>query len=247
MVDRGYYARDRQTAYVDAPQAIGSAATISAPHMHAYCLELMRDSLKPGNRVLDGASPDRHGFYSKRERERERERPGLTPAEISFPSPRPSLAFHDDGVNEQVGSGSGYLTAVMAHMVRGEGGLAVGLEHIPSLHRAGEENCRRDPGARTLLDSGELVFVLGDGRRGHLESSPYDCIHVGAAATSIPSNLLEQLARGGRLVCPVGKEGGSQRLVCVDRDRDSGKLSERIVMGVQYVPLCSKEHQLGRW
>eukprot|EP00215_Chloropicon_roscoffensis_P008364 CAMPEP_0197505278 /NCGR_PEP_ID=MMETSP1312-20131121/4080_1 /TAXON_ID=464262 /ORGANISM="Genus nov. species nov., Strain RCC2335" /LENGTH=236 /DNA_ID=CAMNT_0043052213 /DNA_START=117 /DNA_END=828 /DNA_ORIENTATION=- len=197
LVDRGYYARDRQTAYVDAPQAIGSAATISAPHMHAYCLELMRDSLKPGNRVLD------------------------------------------------VGSGSGYLTAVMAHMVRGEGGLAVGLEHIPSLHRAGEENCRRDPGARTLLDSGELVFVLGDGRRGHLESSPYDCIHVGAAATSIPSNLLEQLARGGRLVCPVGKEGGSQRLVCVDRDRDSGKLSERIVMGVQYVPLCSKETSSG--
>ena len=45
-----------QWAYMDAPQSIGYAATISAPHMHAYALELLLDQLRPGAKVLDVGS-----------------------------------------------------------------------------------------------------------------------------------------------------------------------------------------------
>lgn len=54
-VDRAHYVPEvsRSNAYVDAPEPIGHGATISAPHMHAMCLELLRDHLKPGARALD--------------------------------------------------------------------------------------------------------------------------------------------------------------------------------------------------
>ncbi|KAK2723010.1 protein-L-isoaspartate(D-aspartate) O-methyltransferase-like isoform X4 [Artemia franciscana] len=53
-VDRGFYCPSN--AYFDAPESIGYGATISAPHMHAYALELLRDQLKPGAKVLDVGS-----------------------------------------------------------------------------------------------------------------------------------------------------------------------------------------------
>merc|ERR1719471_2215563 len=54
QVDRGHYSK--KNAYMDAPQAIGYNITISAPHMHAHALELLKDHLKPGMRSLDVGS-----------------------------------------------------------------------------------------------------------------------------------------------------------------------------------------------
>ncbi|XP_065564487.1 protein-L-isoaspartate(D-aspartate) O-methyltransferase-like isoform X3 [Artemia franciscana] len=54
LVDRGLYAPHNQ--YMDAPQSIGYGATISAPHMHAYALELLHEQLKSGGKVLDVGS-----------------------------------------------------------------------------------------------------------------------------------------------------------------------------------------------
>ena len=52
-VDRGQFCSNGLNAYEDSPQPIDYSATISAPHMHAYCLEWLKDKLVPGAKVLD--------------------------------------------------------------------------------------------------------------------------------------------------------------------------------------------------
>ena len=64
---------------------------------------------------------------------------------------------------------------------------------------------------------------------GYAEKGPYDAIHVGAAAKTVPPALVEQLATPGRMIIPVGTY--SQRLVQVDKDAD-GQITERDLFGV---------------
>lgn len=80
------------------------------------------------------------------------------------------------------------------------------------------------------------MHTEGDGRKGVPQYAPYDAIHVGAAAAITPNALLEQLANGGRLIVPVGPEGGEQYMTQYDKDTD-GKVKETRLMGVMYVPL----------
>eukprot|EP00271_Cylindrocystis_brebissonii_P019113 TRINITY_DN567_c0_g1_i1.p1 TRINITY_DN567_c0_g1~~TRINITY_DN567_c0_g1_i1.p1 ORF type:complete len:264 (-),score=49.82 TRINITY_DN567_c0_g1_i1:852-1643(-) len=190
QIDRADYVVDRQGAYEDRPQPLGFSATISAPHMHGYCLSLLEEHLQPGMKVLD------------------------------------------------VGSGSGYLTAVMALMV-GESGRAIGVEHIPELVERAKRSVQQGPAAH-LMEKGQLSFHATDGRLGYPEEAPFDAIHVGAAAPDLPQKLVEQLKVGGRLVCPVGTY--SQELEIVDK-RAGGAILRRSAMSVQYVPLTDrKEH-----
>lgn len=55
-IDRGLFITDGKPPYVDSPMPIGYNATISAPHMHAMCLELLEDCLQPGMSALDVGS-----------------------------------------------------------------------------------------------------------------------------------------------------------------------------------------------
>lgn len=59
----------------------------------------------------------------------------------------------------------------------------------------------------------------------------------------LPHALIEQLAPGGAMICPVGPEGGPQEMVLVEKHHD-GRVEQRAVMGVIYVPLCDRGHQL---
>jgi protein-L-isoaspartate(D-aspartate) O-methyltransferase len=104
-----------------------------------------------------------------------------------------------------IGSGSGYLTHVMAELV-GEKGLVVGLEHIKELKELGEHNMAKSPEGRKFLESGKVKFRLGDGRKGwveepregeQVEGKGWDVIHVGASAAEIHPELLEQLKAPG--------------------------------------------------
>lgn len=75
-----------------------------------------------------------------------------------------------------------------------------------------------------------------------ISEAPFDAIHVGAAAATVPQALVNQLKPGGRLFIPVGAEYGEQYLEQIDKQQD-GSITRKRLMGVHYVPLVNKEHK----
>lgn len=133
-----------------------------------------------------------------------------------------------------IGSGSGYLTAVLANLV-GPTGTVIGIDHIQPLVDMSIANLSKSEVGKKMMEMGQVRFVLGDGRKGWKEGAPYDAIHVGAAAAEHHAALTEQLKSPGRLFVPVA-EGGQQHIYIVDKKQD-GSVERRKLYGVQYVPL----------
>ncbi|EGX89974.1 protein-beta-aspartate methyltransferase [Cordyceps militaris CM01] len=110
-----------------------------------------------------------------------------------------------------IGSGSGYLTHVMAELV-GPRGLVVGVEHINALRDKGEANMRKSAEGTQLLNSGKVKFIAADGRKGLNEPARkgeeelgtlWDAIHVGASASEVHDELINQLKSPGCMFIPV--------------------------------------------
>jgi len=145
-----------------------------------------------------------------------------------------------------VGSGSGYLVAVIAHLIQPHGKV-VGIEHIQELVDLSIANLRKDPIHSRWLDDGTITIVKGDGRLGNEGTAPYDAIHVGAAAKSIHEPLVEQLKSPGRLFIPVddyhnGRSGGGQHIWHVTKD-EKGEVTREKKYGVFYVPLTDNQFE----
>jgi protein-L-isoaspartate(D-aspartate) O-methyltransferase len=124
----------------------------------------------------------------------------------------------------EVGTGSGYQAAVLAHA-----GCRVWTIEI---FRALAEEARS---RLARLGYANVSVRHGDGYAGWPEVAPFDAIVVTAAAESVPSPLLQQLAPGGRLVMPVGKESSDQALLLVQKD-SAGEISSREILPVRFVP-----------
>ncbi len=125
----------------------------------------------------------------------------------------------------EVGSGCGYQSAVLAHLVA----EVYSVERIQALVRRARESLSE-------LRINNVRLRHGDGYAGWPVHAPYDAILVAAAPTEVPPALLEQLADGGRLVIPTGN-GREQRLICITREGNI--CHERELEPVSFVPLTA--------
>lgn len=125
----------------------------------------------------------------------------------------------------EVGTGSGYQAAVLAQLA----GHVHSLEIIPSLAEAAQARLHR-------LGHDNVTVHCADGYHGWPEAAPFDGIIITAATPTIPPPLIDQMARGGRLIAPLGSPWDSQMLVVVTRD-EQGALTHRNLLPVAFVPL----------
>jgi protein-L-isoaspartate(D-aspartate) O-methyltransferase len=127
----------------------------------------------------------------------------------------------------EIGAGSGYQTAVLSMLAR----KVFAIERLP--HLADEAKARL-----TQLGIRNVTLKAGDGTNGWDAYRPFDAILVAAGGPDVPDPLVHQLAVGGRLVVPVGKDQKSQTLIRVIRT-ESGWTQEDFGP-VAFVPLIGE-------
>jgi protein-L-isoaspartate(D-aspartate) O-methyltransferase len=134
------------------------------------------------------------------------------------------LALTDRVKVLEIGTGSGYQTAVLAHLCR----RVYTMERYRTL--------MRDAEAR-LADLGlsNVTAMVGDGTRGWAAQAPFDRIIVTAAARAVPQTLVDQLRPGGVMVLPIESRSGEQELVRITVT-DGGPVHEPL-LAVRFVPL----------
>jgi protein-L-isoaspartate(D-aspartate) O-methyltransferase len=131
------------------------------------------------------------------------------------------------GPNEKVleiGTGSGYQAAILAE-------LEIEVYSI-------EVNETLAQRAKTTLENlgyKNIHLKTGDGYAGWQENAPFDAILVTCSPTSIPPRLEEQLAEGGRMIIPVGRQNSVQYLYLLEKHQ--GKIKQKNVMPVRFVPM----------
>ncbi len=124
----------------------------------------------------------------------------------------------------EVGTGSGYQTAILSHLVE----HVFSVERIKSLQWEAKRRLKQ-------LDIYNVSTKHGDGWQGWAAKAPFDAIIVTAAAQKVPQALLDQLADGGRLVIPVGED--EQQLYKIIRKGD--EFISQLIETVRFVPLVA--------
>jgi len=129
----------------------------------------------------------------------------------------------------EVGTGSGYQAAVLAHFTP----HVRTIEIVRPLAEAARKRLHR-------LGYDCVEVRHGDGYNGWPAGGPFDAIIVTCAAGQIPPPLLKQLKPGGRMVIPVGGRFAVQRLMLVEKD-EQGEVTSRSLMAVRFVPLLRRD------
>jgi protein-L-isoaspartate(D-aspartate) O-methyltransferase len=125
----------------------------------------------------------------------------------------------------EIGTGSGYLTALLAELAA----EVFSVERHAILADAARN-------LLTVMGYNNVTVIVGDGSRGLIERAPYDAVIVSAAAAEVPGALLEQLAEGGRLIIPIGTTD-SQQLQLIRMENGEPRTSLRELC--RFVPLVS--------
>ena len=137
------------------------------------------------------------------------------------------LALRPDDKVLEIGSGSGYQTAILASLAQ----QVFSLERIPELADLARRNL-----AEAAISNAEVI--IGDGTLGHAEEAPYDKIIVTAAAPHLPSMLSDQLADGGKIVIPVGPRL-AQDLMVFRKEGDT--ITSETHVACRFVPLIGED------
>jgi protein-L-isoaspartate(D-aspartate) O-methyltransferase len=127
----------------------------------------------------------------------------------------------------EIGSGSGWLAAVMARLV-GKNGDVTGMEIIPEL-------------AEQRLGIGNVSVLAADGAQGHAAGAPFDRVMTTAGSWDLPEVLFDQVAEGGRVLAPVELRGGGCQVTVLRREGERF-VGERAVEG-WFVPLRGSGQQ----
>ncbi len=126
----------------------------------------------------------------------------------------------------EVGTGSGYQTAILAKLAR----KVYTIERFADLSASAQAVLGR-------LGFDNIEFYIGDGSGGWPERRTFDRIIVTAAVPKIPQSLIDQLGTGGLIVAPVGGSGVQELVVGTKKE---GKLIERVVCDVRFVKLIGE-------
>ncbi len=135
-----------------------------------------------------------------------------------------ALELDDEKKILEIGTGSGYQTAVLAEIVKD----VFSVEIIENLSR-------RSRDIHAELGYKNIHYKIGDGSYGWKEFAPFDAIIVTAAPHITPLPLREQLSIGGKLIVPVGDM--FQDLVCIVKNKNG--FTEKKLISVRFVPLVS--------
>jgi protein-L-isoaspartate(D-aspartate) O-methyltransferase len=144
-----------------------------------------------------------------------------------------ALALNPSDTVLEIGTGSGYQTALLAELVR----QVYSVERYASLARAAQATLAR-------LGFNNVEVFVADGSHGLPDRAPFDAIVVSAAAPQIPPPLFEQLREGGRMVIPVGP-AHAQELQLVRKHEGQPVVTS--MEGCRFVPLIGSEGYRSEW
>ncbi len=145
------------------------------------------------------------------------------PYTVAYMTQLLKLKFNDKVL--EIGTGSGYQTAILANIVT----KIYTVERISELYEQAKY--------RLSYLSDTISFKLDDGTVGWKENAPYDKIIVTAAAPEIPIELLDQMSDNSRLIIPVGSRDSQQMVVA---QKINGKYFQNTLDSFKFVPLIGK-------